>query len=148
VDTKSTLLTQYLTLLQLKLNCKSCSYKTAGRTVACKFCSSFFVWKEHFSAKCTLFLCSKCCQSTSGSISYPILVLFVFQIVYASPLYYTTAPKEEISFYYKLDIILALIWAVCMVPHKIVNLVVLVVLSDCDNPSLKQWAQFVKQACP
>ena len=67
--------------------------------------------------------------------------------MYASPLYYTTAPKEEISFYYKLDI-LALIWAVCMVPHKIVNLVVLVVLSDCDNPSLKQWAQFVKQACP
>jgi len=82
------------------------------------------VGKEHFSAKCTLFLCSKCCQSTSGSILHLFHLLVLFQIVYASLLYYTTAPKEEISFYYKLDI-LALIWAVCTVPYKLVNLVVL-----------------------
>lgn len=54
MDTKSTLLTQYLTLLRLKLNCKLCSYKTAGSTVACKFSSSFLLF--FFCLEATLFI--------------------------------------------------------------------------------------------
>lgn len=130
MDTKSTLLTQYLTLLQLKLNCKLCSYKTAGSTVACKFSSSFLLFCLEGTLFIKIYLVFVFQTLPVNQWFHPlflasaILFLFVFKLCMLSPLYYTTAPKEEISFYYKLDI-LALIWAVCMVPYKIVNLVAL-----------------------